>query len=197
MSKNAIKSLTLQGVLIAALGASGASGSITDDPKVAAAIDKIASAAGLLLATFGRLRKKDLHVKAAKADAPKAAGPTVPLLLFLVGTLALTGCGTIRALAGPNPGLVEAKPTIDKALDERSAAKPETKPENDKAKAAIADSTTPGLPEPPKDPTSPTDWLLWGLASITAAFTGGKTINRKLKARKAKKAGASATAPPQ
>lgn len=84
MSKNIVKSLTLQGVLVAALGAAGAGGAVSADPHTAAAIDKIASAAGLLLATVGRLRQKTLHVR-----APKAAAAVLALSLFV-----LTGCSS-------------------------------------------------------------------------------------------------------
>ena len=118
-------------------------------------------------------------------------------LLLIIGLLTLAGCGVARAFIGPPPELVSAAPTIEAALSRDGAAHPEFKAQNDAAKAAMEKATQPGLPEPPKDPTSPTDWLLWGVASVALLFTGGKTAGRVLAKRKAKKAGASATAPPQ
>ncbi len=109
--------------------------------------------------------------------------------LFLVAVLALTaGCGTVRALAGPDPGFAAAAPGIGAALDRDSIAHPEFKAQNDAAKALLESVTKPGLPPPPPNPANPTDWLLWGFATLIGTFTGGKTVNRIIKKRKEKKA---------
>lgn len=63
--------------------------------------------------------------------------------LALVAVLALTGCGTIRSLVGPDPALVAAKPVLNRGLATDTAVNPEHKPENDKAGAALGDATDP------------------------------------------------------
>jgi len=63
--------------------------------------------------------------------------------LALVAVLALTGCGTIRALAGPDPALVAVAPTIHGALAGDSVAHPENKPKNDAAWTALDNNVNP------------------------------------------------------
>jgi len=72
--------------------------------------------------------------------------------LALVAVLALaglTGCGTVRALAGPDPALVAVAPTIQQALVNDSAAHPENKPKNDAAGQALESNVNPPTVDAP------------------------------------------------
>jgi uncharacterized protein YceK len=89
------------------------------------------------------------------------------LAAVLLLALALTGCGTVRALAGPDPALVAVAPTIQQALANDSAAHPENKPKNDAAGTALDNNVNPPPIIPPEGisalfTTAP------GLGAITA-----------------------------
>jgi hypothetical protein len=129
-SKSVVKSLTLQGVLVAALGTAGTGTLVTEDAALAARLDKIASVAGLLLATVGRLRKKDLHVRAAKVAAAL-------LLVGLLGACSALGLGgssleasataanrdNIVALVRENSAYTAADTSLPPALKETREAR--------------------------------------------------------------------------
>lgn len=66
------------------------------------------------------------------------------LWALLVLVLALSGCGVLRTLVGPDPALVAAKPTIDRALGEHAANHPDLKFEDDKAREAVGGATQHG-----------------------------------------------------
>jgi hypothetical protein len=60
--------------------------------------------------------------------------------LALVVVLALTGCGTVRALAGPDPALAAAAPDIRQALANDATLHPENKNKDADADAALANA---------------------------------------------------------
>lgn len=106
-----------------------------------------------------------------------------PLALLLA--LALTGCGTIRALAGPDPALAAAAPAINGALDRDSAAHPEFAPQNEQSKVALDGAVNPVLPVLPPIPL-PGPWtpILSIIGALGAAFTTYKTARRVTVARR-------------
>ncbi len=86
------------------------------------------------------------------------------LALAAVLALSLTGCGTVRALVGPDPALVAAEPTLKRGLGTDTAHFPEHKDENEKAGAALGDYTNP--------PPSPVPGILATILGILASPTG-------------------------
>jgi len=103
--------------------------------------------------------------------------------LALVLALSLTGCGTIRALAGPDPALVIVVPTIRQALANDSAAHPENKPRNDEAGKAIDGAVNPPTVTAPEAVMGIGAFFtsVPGLAAIGTLITaiGGVLYNRR------------------
>lgn len=108
------------------------------------------------------------------------------LVVALLAALALTGCGALRAVVGPDPALVAAQPTIEAALGRDSAANPEQKPANDAASDALDGAVNPTFPPIPPIPL-PFPWtpLLSIVGTLGAAFTAAKTARRVAQKRTA------------
>lgn len=105
--------------------------------------------------------------------------------LLLAAVLLAPGCGTIRALVGPDPALVAVAPTINRALDSDSAARPENKPQNDRAKGVLENNVNP----PPLDGSG---WLALLASLLTPTNIGiasalGTGVVAVLKGRKTEK----------
>ncbi len=64
-------------------------------------------------------------------------------LVAVLGLAGLTGGGTLRARAGPDPALVAVAPTIQQALANDSAAHPENAAKNNAAGQALDNNVNP------------------------------------------------------